>query len=455
MDTGGSGARGILDGQIGRGLALVASTESEREVNLDYAATTPALQAVVDAVVAFVPAYGSVHRGGGRRSAISTAAYEVARRSVAGFVGCPAGSSTIFVRNTTEAANLLAAALSSRARGSSARRSSITRTCLPWRIHRVRHLQFARSADELLARVERALADARAAGEPFDLLAVSGASNVTGEVTPLAELASTAHAYGAKIFVDAAQLAPHRPIDMGRSDVDFLAFSGHKLYAPFGTGALLARDEALGGGLPLLRGGGAVKLVSLDEVAWASLPHRYEAGTPNTIGAVAPAARRAGRSRIMGWSRSRRMSRSSPSACGTDSAHPRHPSCCGCGTPPATASAWPHSRSKVVTLARLPTSLRSGLPWQFGAAPSAPHPLVRICSGVQDLELTRVVRRASPEARRSACPAPFARVSASGSRARQSTRSWTRSSSSLREPVSARRPWPRLSESQRDPYLTD
>ena len=205
---------------------------------------------MVDAVVAFVPEYGSVHRGGGRRSAISTEAYEVARRSVAGFVGCPAGSSTIFVRNTTEAANLLAAALPP---GSRILCTPFEHhaNLLPWRIHRVRHLQFTRSADELRARVERALADARAAGEPFDLLAVSGASNVTGEVTPLAELASTAHAYGAKIFVDAAQLAPHRPIDMGRSDVDFLAFSGHKLYAPFGTGALLARDEALSRGLPL------------------------------------------------------------------------------------------------------------------------------------------------------------------------------------------------------------
>jgi selenocysteine lyase/cysteine desulfurase len=162
---------------------------------------------------------------GGRRCAISTEAYEGARRAVAEFVRCPAGGSTIFVRNTTEAANLLAAAL---LRGSRILCTPFA-NLLPWRIHRVSHVPFTSSADELLGQVEPALAGARAAGEPFDLLAVSGASNVTGEVTPLPELASTAHSYRAKIFVDAAQLAPHRPIHMERSDVDFLAFSGHKL----------------------------------------------------------------------------------------------------------------------------------------------------------------------------------------------------------------------------------
>jgi selenocysteine lyase/cysteine desulfurase len=272
--------------RIGAGLRLVASHEDEREVNLDYAATTPALQATLDAVVDFVPEYGSVHRGGGRRGAISTEKYERARRSVGDFVGCPAGTSTIFVRNTTEAANLLAAALPP---GSRILCTPFEHhaNLLPWRVHRVRHLRFSRSPDDLLEVVDSALAAARAAGRPVDLLAVSGASNVSGEVTPLAELASSAHRHGARIFVDAAQLAPHRPIDIRSSEVDFLAFSGHKLYAPFGTGALLARDEALAEGLPLLRGGGAVRLVSLDDVAWSSLPHRYEAGTPNTIGAIA------------------------------------------------------------------------------------------------------------------------------------------------------------------------
>ena len=170
---------------VGPGPALVESPEDELELNLDYAATTPALRATLEAVEEFVPQYGSVHRGGGRRSAAATEAYELARRSVASFVGCPQGSSVIFVRNTTEAANLLAAALP---------RDSVVlctpfehhANLLPWRIHDVRHLAFQRSAEDFLDEVERSLESASLAGRPVDLLAVSGASNVTGEVTPLA-----------------------------------------------------------------------------------------------------------------------------------------------------------------------------------------------------------------------------------------------------------------------------
>lgn len=270
----------------GHGLGLVVPPGGDPEINLDYAATTPALQATLDAVSDFIPHYGSVHRGGGRRSARSTEAYETSRGSVAEFVGAQPGSSTIFVRNTTEAANLLAAALSP---GSRVLCTPFEHhaNLLPWRVHRVAHLPFVCSAEDLLDALDVELTASRVVGHPFDLVAVTGASNVSGEVTPLAELAAVAHAHGARIFVDAAQLAPHRPIDMSADEIDFLAFSGHKVYAPFGTGALVAREEALAEGLPLLRGGGAVQLVSLEDVAWSAPPHRYEAGTPNTIGAIA------------------------------------------------------------------------------------------------------------------------------------------------------------------------
>jgi selenocysteine lyase/cysteine desulfurase len=255
-----------------------------RYVNLDYAASTPALVAVWKAMEAFLPWYSSVHRGSGHKSQVSTAAYEDARHAVADFVGARGDDAVVFVRNTTEAINVLAAALPAGTRVLSSPVEHHS-AMLPWRRHDLRLLDFADSPDELLDRCARAL---RAA--PADLVAVTGASNVTGEVWPVAELAALAHAHGARLFVDAAQLAPHRPVDMAGSGIDFLALSGHKLYAPFGAGALVGPAQRLSEGPPLLQGGGAIELVTPDDVIWAPAPDRHEAGSPNVVGAVALAA---------------------------------------------------------------------------------------------------------------------------------------------------------------------
>jgi selenocysteine lyase/cysteine desulfurase len=253
----------------------------ERYVNLDYAASTPVMADVWEAVEAFVPWCSSVHRGTGAKSQVSTAAFEGAREDVKAFLGARADQDVVFVRNTTEAVNVMAAALpaGSRVLSSPAEHHA---NMLPWRRHDVRLLPFTRSPEELLEACERALREA-----PADLLAVTGASNVTGEIRPLAELAALAHRHGAELFVDAAQLVAHQPVDMAASGIDHLAFSGHKLYAPFGAGALVGR---LGDSPPLLHGGGAVKLVTLDDVVWADAPERHEAGSPNVVGVVAMAA---------------------------------------------------------------------------------------------------------------------------------------------------------------------
>ncbi|MGH2388821.1 MAG: aminotransferase class V-fold PLP-dependent enzyme, partial [Chloroflexota bacterium] len=138
-----------------------------------------------------------------------------------------------------------------------------------------------------LRSLEHALTEAAGA---VTLVAVAGASNVTGEIWPLAEIVQMAHRHGARVVVDAAQLAPHHPIDITRLDIDYLALSGHKLYAPFGTGVLIGRADWLAESRPAIQGGGAVASVTLDDVVWRGLPDRHEAGTPNLVGAVALAA---------------------------------------------------------------------------------------------------------------------------------------------------------------------
>ncbi len=110
---------------------------------------------------------------------------------------------------------------------------------------------------------------------------------MTGEIFPVRDLAELAHAHGAEICVDAAQLAPHVPIDMAALGIDHLALSGHKLYAPFGVGALIARGQRIAAAEPLLHGGGAVARVLDDRVVWCDAPARFEAGTPNVFGAIA------------------------------------------------------------------------------------------------------------------------------------------------------------------------
>jgi len=253
-------------------------------INLDHAASTPPLTLVRDAVERFVPWYSSIHRGAGYRSQVASRAYEGARAAVADFVDAAADQVVVLVRNTTEALNVLAAAMPA---GTRVLCSSMEHhaNLLPWRAHDLEMMPFADSPEELLATCEAALARAR--WRPFDLLVVTAASNVTGEIWPIRELAALAHAHGARIVVDAAQLAPHRRIGMRELGIDYLALSGHKLYAPYGAGALVARRDALADGVPLIKGGGAVQRVTLDDVVWSDLPDRFEAGSPNVIGAVA------------------------------------------------------------------------------------------------------------------------------------------------------------------------
>lgn len=269
---------------VGAGVEVpCAGGMRRRYVHLDNAASTPALAVVRDAVDEFVPYYSSAHRGAGYKSRVTTAALEGAREAVAEFVEAREDDVVVFVRNTTEAINVLSATFAPDARVLHSPFEHHA-NMLPWRRQQVEVLPFASSPAELIELARSALR--RAAGE-IELVAISGASNVTGEVLPVDELTALAHEHGALVLLDAAQQAPHRPVSIRATGVDYLAISGHKLYAPYGAGVLVGRRGRLATAPPLLRGGGAIRAVTLDAVEWADLPDRCEAGSPNVVGAVA------------------------------------------------------------------------------------------------------------------------------------------------------------------------
>jgi selenocysteine lyase/cysteine desulfurase len=257
---------------------------NRRYLNLDAAASTSALAAVADRVHEFVPWYASVHRGAGFKSREATNAYERARAAMLRFAGRRGDGDDVAIicRNTTEAINHLAYRL--RLQPDDLIVSTVVEhhaNLLPWtRLCRPRFvecgLEGTFDADDVAAALD--------AGPRPKLLAISGASNVTGWMPALDDIIAAAHAHGIPVFVDAAQLAPHRQLPAG---ADFIAWSGHKMYAPFGAGVLVGPRQAFCEGDPFLAGGGAVDLVDLDEVTWTDPPDREEAGSPNVIGAVA------------------------------------------------------------------------------------------------------------------------------------------------------------------------
>ncbi|MCX6031168.1 MAG: aminotransferase class V-fold PLP-dependent enzyme [Chloroflexi bacterium] len=263
-------------------------------VNFDNAATTPAFWDVIETLDLFLPWYSSVHRGSGFKSQISTRAYDDARAIVGRFFGADLASQVvIFGKNSSEVIN------------KAARRIPIApddvvlvslmehhSNDLPWRAQaKTLHVEVKQDGQLDLDDLRRKFEEHRG---HVKLLAITGASNVTGYITPIHELAELAHRHGAQILVDAAQLAPHRAITMlpphDPGHIDFLAASAHKMYAPFGAGVLIGPRETFAKGAPDYSGGGTVEIVTEDDVYWTSPPERDEAGSPNLLGAVALAA---------------------------------------------------------------------------------------------------------------------------------------------------------------------
>ncbi len=272
---------------------------SIRYANLDHGASAPALRVVKDTVDALLERYASVHRGAGWHSRICTSLYEGAREPVRDFVGGRADDAVIFTRHTTDSFNLLAHCLPDRTTVV-VFETEHHAALLPWTANTlsgaeatgrrrgnrgaVVRLPAPTSAAHAVELVDHALR--RRAPGPA-LLVITGASNVTGELWPVAELAQVARSRGARVALDAAQLAPHRPFSIADLEVDYVALSGHKLYAPYGAGALVGRADWLAAAPPYLIGGGATASVTDGTTSYKPLPDRHEAGSPNLPGAVA------------------------------------------------------------------------------------------------------------------------------------------------------------------------
>ncbi len=260
-------------------------------INFDNASSTPTLKPVLQRVNEFMDLYASVGRGSGYKSHVASEEFELARMTIGAFVGARPHTHTVILgKNTTEALNKLAhrfpfspndVVLTSLMEHHS--------NDLPWRA--VADVRFVAVREDGSLDLQDLQAKLEEYAGRVKLVAVTGASNVTGLLNPIREIAALAHAAGARIVVDAAQLAPHRAIDMGDPEdpahIDCLAYTGHKMYAPFGIGALVTLRDCLRDDGPDHVGGGTVDFVTEHDVVWSGLPNREEAGTPNVVGTVA------------------------------------------------------------------------------------------------------------------------------------------------------------------------
>jgi cysteine desulfurase/selenocysteine lyase len=261
-------------------------------INFDNAASTPPFVSVMEEIVKFSSMYSSIHRGTGYKSQYSSQLFEEARSIIIKFVNANSLQDTvIFVKNTTEAINKLSYRL-----WEGKKKSVILSTCmehhsndLPWRnkfqVDYVQTDQYGKlSLDDLESKLIKHKGNVK-------LVTVTGASNVTGYVNPIHKIAELAHRYRAKILVDGAQLVPHNAINMKPKNplqhIDYLAFSAHKMYAPFGIGVLIGPKETFQQGISELVGGGTAETVTHDWVVWEPPPHKEEAGSPNVIGVIA------------------------------------------------------------------------------------------------------------------------------------------------------------------------
>ena len=263
-------------------------------VYLDNAATAQKPEVVIRAMDDYYRHYNAnIHRGVHTLAEEATEAYERARRKVARFINAASPGEVVFVRNTTEAINLVALTWGrANVRDGDVVILSLMEhhsNLVPWQLlaqasgARLEFIGLDGEGRLTLEDLDRLLAEF---GERVKLVAVSGMSNVLGTVNPVAEVTARAHAVGALCLVDGAQSVPHLPVDVQALGADFLAFSGHKMLGPTGSGVLWARAEILKAMPPFLGGGDMIKSVHLRESEWNDIPYKFEAGTPNVADGI-------------------------------------------------------------------------------------------------------------------------------------------------------------------------
>ena len=268
----------------------------KREINghplvyLDNAASAQKPRAVIEAMTRVMEtSYANVHRGLHTMANETTEAYEAARERVRRLLNAESAAEIVFTKGGTEAINLVASSLGLGLKAG----DEIVLTemehhanIVPWHFLRERKgvvLRFAPITDD--GRLDLAALEALI-GPRTHMVALTHMSNVLGTINPVAEVVAMAHAHGAPVLLDGCQAIVHTAVDVRALDVDFYAFTGHKLYGPTGIGALYGKAEYLAKLPPYQGGGEMIGHVMLDGITYGDLPHRFEAGTPPIIEAI-------------------------------------------------------------------------------------------------------------------------------------------------------------------------
>lgn len=274
---------------VGTDHVITLTTGREARVALlNNAATTPPFKSTLDAVNGFLCTYGALNRGAGPHAAITCNRVQEAVSVIRDFLNPGPDQVLIFKEQTTSAINLFVR-LCGLDRRDVVLTTPIEHTSnnLPWRFNTRAEIIEAEASDDGTIDFDDLERKAQKYSRRLKVVALNGGSNTTGYIPDIRRAAEAAHRHNALLFIDAAQLAPARKMDMRGEGIDAIAFSAHKVYAPFGTGVLVLPGKLLKNS-PVDPGGGTVDMVSDTDIIWKpDATHRYQAGTWNSVGIVA------------------------------------------------------------------------------------------------------------------------------------------------------------------------